>query len=186
MKPISEMSSIELAAFVCSSLKEVGIITTLSGGFCTEIYSCGEYTSMDIDLINQYNESHKLIVKTMKQLGFMQDGRYFYHDDAEYAIEFPSGPPAVGDELITDVAEIQTDAGVLRLLTPTDAIKDRLAAYYHWNSERTLEQALWIAQKNSFDMDSIKQWSDKEGMNDKFEIFMVRHQGWLKNNYNFG
>ena len=74
----------------------------------------------------------------------------------------------------------------MKKLRFTDAIKDRLAAYYHWNSERTLEQALWIAQKNSFDMDSIKQWSDKEGMNDKFEIFMVRHQGWLKNNYNFG
>ncbi len=171
MKQIAEMSSLELAAYVCSSLKEVGIITTLSGGFCTEIYSCGEYTSMDIDLINQYNESHKLIVKTMKQLGFKQDGRYFYHDDVEYAIEFPSGPPAVGDELITDVAEIQTDAGVLRLLTPTDAIKDRLAAFYHWDSERTLEQALWIAEKNSFDMDNIEQWSEKEGMLHKFEMF---------------
>ena len=76
--------------------------------------------------------------------------------------------------------EIQTDAGILRLLTPTDAIKDRLAAYYHWNSERTLEQALWIAQKNSFDMDNIKQWSAKEGMNDKFEIFMNRYKEWLK------
>jgi len=171
MKQIAEMSSLELAAYVCSSLKEVGIVTTLSGGFCAEIYSCGEYTSMDIDLINQYNESHKLIVKTMKQLGFNQDGRYFYHEGTEYAIEFPSGPPAVGDELITDVAEIQTDVGVLRLLTPTDAIKDRLAAFYHWDSERTLEQALWIAEKNKFDIENIEQWSKKEGMTHKFKIF---------------
>jgi hypothetical protein len=175
VKQISEMTSIELAAFVCSSLKEAGIITTLSGGFCTEIYSCGEYTSMDIDLINQYNEDHKLIVKTMTKLGFKQDGRYFYHDDASYAIEFPSGPPAVGDELIKDVAEIQTEAGVLRLLTPTDAIKDRLAAFYHWKSERTLEQALWIAAKNSFDIENIKAWSKKEGMLEKFEVFARKY-----------
>lgn len=54
--------------------------------------------------------------------------------------------------------------------------KDRLAAYYHWNSERTLEKALWIAEKNSFDMDNMKQWSQKEGMNDKFEIFMGKYE----------
>jgi hypothetical protein len=175
MKSIAEMSSLELAAYVCDTLKQRGILTTLSGGFCTEIYSCGAYTSMDIDLINQYNEDHKKIVSIMLELGFKQDGRYFYHDDALYAIEFPSGPPAVGDELIKDIAEIDTEAGVLRILTPTDAIKDRLAAYYFWNSDRTLEQALWIAEKNPFDMQNIENWSHTEGMDQKFATFKAKY-----------
>lgn len=153
MKSIAEMSSLELAAYVCDTLKQRGILTTLSGGFCTEIYSCGAYTSMDIDLINQYNEDHKKIVSIMLELGFKQDGRYFYHDDALYAIEFPSGPPAVGDELI----------------------KDRLAAYYFWNSDRTLEQALWIAEKNPFDMQNIENWSHTEGMDQKFATFKAKY-----------
>lgn len=176
MKPIVDMSSLELAAYVCDTLKQRGILTTLSGGFCTEIYSHGDYTSMDIDLINQYNEDHKKIVSIMLELGFKQEGRYFYHDDAQYAVEFPSGPPAVGSELIKDVAEIETEAGVLRILTPTDAIKDRLAAYYFWNSDRTLEQAIWIAEKNEFDMDNIKQWSLKEGMAEKFTVFKTQYE----------
>jgi len=131
---------------------------------------------MYIDLINQYNEDHKKIVFVMLELGFKQDGRYFYHDNAQYAIEFPSGPPAVGNELIKDVSEIETEAGVLRILTPTDAIKDRLAAYYFWNSDRTLEQAIWIAEKNEFDMENIKLWSLKEGMAEKFTTFKTQYE----------
>lgn len=182
MKSIAEMSSLELAAYVCDSLKQKGILTTLSGGFCTEIYSCGAYTSMDIDLINQYNEDHKKIVSIMLELGFKQEGRYFYHEDATYAIEFPSGPPAVGDEIIKNVAEIDTEAGVLRILTPTDAIKDRLAAYYFWKSERTLDQALWIAEKNEFDMNNIEEWSSREGMSEKFTEFKSQYFKILETN----
>ena len=131
MKTIAEMTTIELAAYVCTKLRENNIDTTLSGGFCTEIYSHGAYTSMDIDLINKYNDDHKRIIKIMIDLGFTQEGRYFFREDAEYAIEFPSGPPAIGHELIKNFAEIETDVGVLRILTPTDAIKDRLVGYYH-------------------------------------------------------
>ena len=30
-------------------------------------------------------------------------------------------------------------------MTPTDSVKDRLAAYYHWNDQQALEQAIMVA-----------------------------------------
>lgn len=77
----------------------------------------------------------------------------------------------MGDAPVEEIAEIDTEAGVLRLLTPTDCIKDRLAAYYHWDDEQCLHQAIWVAQQNTFDRDSVKKWSLKEGMEEKFLVF---------------
>lgn len=171
MKTVKEMTPIELASFICETLENKGIKTTLSGGFCTQIYNHGLYTSYDIDFINHYNEDHKTITKTMINLGFSHHDRYFTHPDATYAIEFPTGPLAIGEELIKVTATIETEVGILRLLTVTDAIKDRLASYYHWDSEQTLKQALMVAKHNEFDLENIREWSEKEGCLDKFNVF---------------
>jgi hypothetical protein len=61
-------------------------------------------------------------------------------------------------------------------LTPTDCIKDRLAAFYHWDDEQCLQQAVWVAQQNEFDMNSIRDWSVKEGSQKKFEQFIEEFQ----------
>ena len=66
---------------------------------------------------------------------------------------------------------MEESTGILKLLTPTDCIKDRLAAYYHWDDPQSLEQAVWVAEKNTFDMVSIEKWSGKENMVDKFYHF---------------
>jgi len=161
----------ELAGFLCEALKKADIPVVLSGGSCVEIYSRGEYTSYDIDLINQYNAQFKKIKALMLSLGFSEKERYFVHPDTKLFVEFPSGPLGVGDAPVEEIAELDTEAGVLRLLTPTDCIKDRLAAYYHWNDEQSLHQAVWVAQRNTFDLESIRQWSRNEGALKKFGHF---------------
>jgi len=60
-----DMSTIEIASYICQELSNIDIKTTLSGGFCVEIYSFGEYTSMDIDLIDQSVFKHNEIRKNM-------------------------------------------------------------------------------------------------------------------------
>ena len=171
MKSIKDMSLQELGSFICSAFKVEDIHVVLSGGSCVEIYSRGEYTSWDLDLINQYNEQFKKIHVIMNTLGFKERDRYFVHEDTKYFIEFPSGPLGVGDAPVEEIAEIETEAGVLRLLTPTDCIKDRLAAYYHWNDEQCLQQAIWVAKQNDVDLQAIKEWSINEGSEQKYEIF---------------
>lgn len=171
MKPIAEMSMEELAAYVCSKLEEAGIETVLSGGSCVQIYSQGKYTSDDIDLIDRFNGGHTLIKNVMFDIGFKEHNRYFVHDETEWFIEFPRGPLGVGDAPVNDITTLQKETGILKLLTPTDCIKDRLAAYYHWDDPQSLEQAVWVGERNEFDLASIKAWSIKEKEMEKFAIF---------------
>lgn len=174
MKPIADMSMEELAAYVCSQLEAAGIETVLSGGSCVQIYSEGKYTSDDIDLIDRFNGGHTRIKQVMFDMGFKEHNRYFVHEDTEYFIEFPRGPLGVGDTPVHDIATLEEETGILKLLTPTDCIKDRLAAYYHWDDPQSLEQAVWVAQQNPFDMDAVKTWSEQEGMMEKFTVFYRR------------
>jgi len=162
----------ELGGYLCDALLAQDISVVLSGGSCVEIYSRGEYTSYDLDLINQYNTQFKKIKSVMERLGFKEKSRYFVHQETHLFVEFPSGPLGVGDAPVSEIAHIETEAGVLRLLTPTDCIKDRLAAYYHWNDEQSLQQAVWVAQQNPFDRDNIEVWSTKENAQTKFKKFV--------------
>ena len=131
-------------------LKKRGIETVLSGGSCVQIYSHGKYTSDDIDLVDRYNGGHTKIKNVMTNLGFKEYNRYFIHEDTKLFVEFPCGPLGVGDAPVNDIASQEEDTGILKLLTPTDCIKDRLAAYYHWDDLQSLEQAVWVAQKNEY------------------------------------
>jgi len=171
MSDIKNMSMVELAGYVCDNLAQNDIEVVLSGGSCVEIYSRGDYTSYDLDLINRYNETFFKIKSVMEKLGFKEDGKYFVHDDTSYFIEFPSGPLGVGDSVVTELEKIDTKYGTLKLLTPTDCIKDRLAAYYHWDDSQSLTQAIWVAKQNQVNMEDLRQWSLKENSLDKFEEF---------------
>jgi len=51
---------------------------------------------------------------------------------------------------------------------------EELAAYYHWDDLQSLEQAVWVAQQNVFDMGAIEVWSANEKMLDKFMDFQKR------------
>ncbi len=179
MKSIKEMSMEELAGYVCSQLEKEGIKTVLSGGSCVEIYSQGKYTSDDIDLIDRFNGGHTKIKNVMIDLGFKEHNRYFVHKETPYFIEFPRGPLGVGDAPVKNIASRENDTGILRLLTPTDCIKDRLAAYYHWDDPQSLEQAVWVAEQNEFDMVSVERWSKGEGELKKFEVFKDRVKNHL-------
>jgi len=167
-----DMSTIEIASYICQELSNIDIKTTLSGGFCVEIYSFGEYTSMDIDLIDQSVFKHNEIKKKMIEMGFCEEGKHFRHPDTRYTVEFPASPLAIGSELVKEIAEIETEYGVLRLITPTDSVKDRLIAYYAWNDDRSLEQAILIAINNDIDLENIKSWSEKEQELEKYEHFL--------------
>ncbi len=84
-------------------------------------------------------------------------------------MEFPSGPLAVGSESVKEVVELDFPTGKLRLLSPTDCVKDRLATYYHWQDRQFLEQAVLVAADNQIDLAEVERWSGHEGMLEKFK-----------------
>ncbi len=119
----------------------------------------------------------------MEDLGFHEENRYFRHPDSDLLVEFPPGPLGVGDEQVKQVDEIETPTGILRIISPTDCIKDRLAWFYHDNNHQCLQQAVLVAQENPVDLHEIERWSTREGKNREFEEIRDRFEKnaeWLR------
>ena len=174
MKPVSEMSVGELAAYVCSRLAEQGINTVLSGGACVSIYSDNRYQSKDLDFIENISSGRRKLTAALSALGFTPTKeRYFVHPESEFFLEFPPGPLAIGSEPAGQPATLEFDTGTLRILSPTDCVKDRLAAFFYWNDRQALEQALWVATTHPVDLQELERWSIKEGETEKFKTFMA-------------
>jgi hypothetical protein len=115
-------------------------------------------------------------VTALATIGFARQGkgRHFIHPDTKFYVEFPPGPLMVGDERVEQVSERQTPVGKLRLLSPTDCVMDRLAAFFHWNDRQALEQAVMVANTQKVDLGEIRRWSKAERNEEKFALFEKR------------
>lgn len=176
MKISGKTTMTELGAIVCEALKAEGIDAFLSGGAVVSIYTENKYQSWDLDLITA--GSRKTIKKIMLTLGFNQDtGRHFIHPDSRIFVEFPGSAVLIGDQPITEFKSLKTKAGTLKLLMPTDCVKDRLAAYIHWNDKQSLEQAVWVALKHPVKLEQIKKFCQKENAPEKYNDFLAALKG---------
>jgi len=170
IKNVGELNRAELAALVQRKLRDNGIDEILSGGSCVSIYTNERYVSMDLNMIHTslLAPRRNTIRKVLQQLGFSEEGRYFKHPDTELFVEFPSGPPSVGEEPVGTIDERMESTGILRLLSPTECVKDRLASYYYFHDEQCLKQAVLVTQENRVDLSEVRRWSISEGQDDKF------------------
>ena len=174
MKSISEMDQAELGAYVQSHLRKNGIQVVLSGGAAVAIYSKGLYVSNNLDMVNIYAARRRNINKAMSDLGFSENLRYFTHPDTTLFIDFVSGPLAIGEEPVVQVEEIEFSTGILRVISPTDCVKDRLAAFYYWGDHQCLEQATMVSQTTKIDIEEIERWSKVEGNLEEFQRIKSR------------
>lgn len=177
MKPVKKMSLGELAAYVCTHLNRNNIRCVLSGGACISIYTNNTYQSYDIDFIENAGTSRKVIKNVLAEIDFKEKNRYFINKETKFFIEFPTGPLSIGSEQVIDINELKFSTGKLFLLTPTDSVKDRLAAYYHWNDKQALQQAIWVAENQTINLREIRRWSYAESHPEKYESI----KGLLKN-----
>jgi hypothetical protein len=171
MRITKALSLPALAAIVCDACLRQGLNVVLSGGACVSIYTKNRYASFDLDFVLTSPVPRKKIKRTMEGLGFHEDGRHFRHPRTPYIVEFLLPPLSVGEEPVREVSEIRSGERVLRLLSPTDCVKDRLAAFFHWNDRPSLEQAILVSRKKKVDLREVRRWSVNEGMKDKFDIF---------------
>lgn len=168
MKTISEMTRLELAAFISSAFQDSDIDVVLSGGSCVSIYSEEQYVSGDLDFVNVIFTKRDRIIKVMESLGFNEKNRYFRHPGTVLLVEFPPGPLGVGEEPVKQINEIKTETGILRIISPTDCVKDRLAWYYHDGDTECLRQAILVAKYKPIDLVEIERWSKVEDKTDLY------------------
>ena len=117
----------------------------------------------------------------MEEIGFREKNPYFVHSDTQHIIEFPSGPLSVGGEPVKHIQEIRYATGILRVISPTACVKDRLAAYYFWGDQQSLAQAVLVALYNRINVSEIKKWSQAEGKIEGFKVFLRRYNDEKRN-----
>ena len=153
----------ELWKYVAVHLKKKGIDTVLVGGAVVAIYSKGAYHSGDLDFVKTSMFVTKLD-ETMNELGFKRHGRHFIHPDCKHLfVEFPGGPPlGIGEDNSIVPEEVKVRGTVIKILSSTDCVKDRLATYLHFKAPEGLDQAVLVAKNQEVSLASIKKWCKGE------------------------
>lgn len=163
----------QLWEFVATHLKKKGIDTVLVGGAVVSIYSDGAYQSGDLDFITT-----QLFVKglpeAMAEIGFIKnDKRHYVHPDCPHLfVEFPPGPLGIGEQVTISPEVVNVRGTEIKILSPTDCVKDRLASYIHFNDREGFEQAALIAEKHPINLRDLKKWCEIENSLQTFEEFM--------------
>lgn len=169
MKINKKISLKDFAIVIAQALKEKNIDVILTGGAVVSIYSEGKYVSKDADFLSA--SDHQFIKQAMHDLGFKNQGKDFYHDDCSFTVEFPGYELVIGNEPMKPEGKIKSGDFTLKLLSPTQCVMDRLAAFYHWKDRQSLQQAIMVAQNHPVKLKAIEAWSKNEGMSDRFKIF---------------
>lgn len=155
----------EVAFAVCTALDLAGAEVVLTGGSAATVYAPDAYQSRDLDFIVLAGGDDARATEALENLGFALSGIQYKHDASPYTLDFPKGPLAVGQELITGFDTLTEGGSILHILTPTDSCKDRLAAFIHWDDRSSLEQALAVAQRHRarIDLGGLDRWASIEG-----------------------
>jgi hypothetical protein len=164
----------DFAVLISDYLIKNGIDVVLSGGACVTIYTKNKFISYDLDFVLISSDKQKEVRSRLAEIGFYEEDRYFKHRDTDFFIDFISPPLSVGQEPVKEISEIKKRGRVLKLLSPTDCVKDRLGAFYHWNDRQSLEQGVLVCKAVEVDLKEVKRWSINEGMSDKYEEFIER------------
>jgi hypothetical protein len=163
----------EVAAVVSDALTSAGITAVLSGGAAVQIYTGGLYESRDLDFVA--SASQRDLERVLQRFGFLrQADRHFVHETCPYTLEFPPWPLAVGNDLVRTWGEQSVGDLRIQILTPTQCVMDRLAAFYHWRDRQALDQAALVGSLHSVDIDEIERWSAREGQSAAYKEFAVR------------
>lgn len=111
------------ASVITKLLEEKNIQPVIVGGLSVEIYTQSEYTTRDIDFVS---DGYHIIEDILFLLKFKKEGRHFYREDIEIAIEVPDSKLAGSKDKIVKV-EIEEDRYVY-VISVEDIILDRLRA----------------------------------------------------------
>ena len=93
----------------------------------------------------------------MHKIGFVKkSGRHFIHPECKHLfVEFPPGIVEIGDDHNITPDEINVSGTKIKILSPTDCVKDRLASYIYFKSRDCLDQALLVAHEQPISWDKV-------------------------------
>ncbi len=170
----------ELWHYVAWHLEGAGIRSMLVGGAVVSIYTEGLYRSGDLDLVPD-DLGRTRLEPVLREIGFEPTrSRYYKHPECPHLfLEFPRGPVEIGEEFPITPEEIEVGGRTLRLLSPTDSVKDRLAGYIHWKARANFDQAVLICrrQRERVGLAAVERWCAAEGGATAFAELLAALEG---------
>lgn len=126
---------VKTAAIITTLLEKQGISPIVVGGLSVDIYTQHDYATRDIDFVS---DGYHIISELLLSLGFVKDGRHFYHEIIEVAVEIPDNYLA-GDPNKVIKLQITNDTHI-NIIAIEDIIMDRLRSHCLNNNE---EDEIW-------------------------------------------
>jgi predicted nucleotidyltransferase len=138
-----------LVGFLSSALKDTDAKPVVVGGQAVEIYTMGDYTTNDLDLVTPHRNQ---VGEALESLGFTKasGARHWINEELDLAVEIPDSKLAGSQDLLLEVAIEEFAVFVIGF---EDLIIDRLNAFVHWKSVSDYEQALKIYLNHHQDLD---------------------------------
>ncbi len=160
-----------MAAEVAQALAAAGVKAVLTGGACAALHTQGEYQSSDLDFVLQSAATQRQLDAAMRTVDFRRRTGRYEHPEAQFFVVFPPGPLGLGADITIRPVDYAIGKVRVKLLSPTDSCRDRLAAFYHWNDRQSLESAVKIARFHKVNLRTIREWSSREGASAGFSEF---------------
>ncbi len=161
----------ELWKYIATELAKNKVDIILVGGAVVSVYTSGAYKSGDLDFV-LYDFARKELSRALNRLGFFQEGRHFKHPDCTHLfLEFATFPVSIGEDYEITPAEIVNEGQMIKIYSPTDCVRDRLASYIHFDAQECLDQAVMVAQRHPIKLDMVRKWCIGEGGEQHFKDF---------------
>lgn len=151
----------ELWRFVATHLERRGIGVILVGGAVVSVYSKDAYRSGDLDFVKEdLFVRQESLDEAMAEIGFRRQTRHFAHPECKHLfVEFVSGPVGIGEDTEIVPQEVTVDGVTIKLLSPTDCVRDRLAGFIYHGGRDQMDQAVLVASAHSVDWTKVEEWA---------------------------
>jgi len=164
----------ELWRCVASELARNDVDVILVGGAVASIYSNGEYISGDLDFVLN-DLSRTKLNEVLLKLGFVQHSRHYHHPECKHLfLEFFYFPASIGEDNSIAPDEIEENGVLIKIYSPTDSVRDRLASYIHFKAYNCMDQAVMIAKRHPINFEKVKAWCMSEGRPEAFDVLMQK------------
>jgi hypothetical protein len=154
----------EVAFTVGTALDREGVHAVLCGGSAATFYAPQVYQSEDLDFVLTFgSEDGTATRKALESLGYRFENGMFFHEASHFTVEFPRGPLAIGNDIVTKTETIREGDRVLHVVSATDVVRDRLNKYAAWDDFSALSAAVGVAREVPVDLDAVRDFMRREG-----------------------
>lgn len=154
----------DVAFAVSTALERINEPVVLCGGSAATYYAPEAYESRDLDFVITFGARPREVNAALQPLGYVRKPEGLYaHRSIVYTIDLLPGPVAIDQETITTFNTERRGEQLLRVLTPTDVVRDRVLTFWAWGDQRALRVAVAVAHARSADFDFafFEEWTNK-------------------------